>query len=89
MFEEQEAEEQEIQEDISGIVKLAPIALALPLAIPFALPLALHAIHGIGVGGIGILAASLALHPKSQELLKSSGELLSKMLPVDTIDPPE
>jgi hypothetical protein len=71
------------QEDISGIVKLAPAAFALPLAIPFALPLALHAIHGIGVGGIGVLAASLVLNPKSQELIKSSGEMLSKLLPID------
>ncbi|NTW99602.1 MAG: hypothetical protein HGB35_06695, partial [Geobacteraceae bacterium] len=65
-----------------------PVALALPLAIPFALPLALHAIHGIGVGALGVLVGSLAFNPKSQELIKSSGEQLAKMLPVDKIDPP-
>ncbi|WP_076791165.1 hypothetical protein [Chlorobium sp. KB01] len=84
MYEENETEEQATkEEDLFGIVKLVPVALALPLAIPVALPLALHAIHGIGVGGLGVLAASLALHPKSQELIKSSGELLSRILPVD------
>jgi hypothetical protein len=69
------------QTDIPGIVKLAPV-LALPLVIPLALPLALHAIHGIGVGGIGALVTSLALGPKGKELVKSSGEALYKMLPV-------
>ena len=64
---------------ISGLVKLAP--LALPLAIPLALPLLLHAIHGIAIGGIGVLAATLTLGPKGKELVKSSGEALYNMLP--------
>jgi hypothetical protein len=64
---------------MSGLVKLAP--LALPLAIPLALPLLLHAIHGIAVGGIGVMAATLTLGPKGKELVKSSGEALYKMLP--------
>ena len=65
------------QPGIPGIVKLVPV-----LAIPLALPLVLHAVHGIAVGGIGVLAATLALGPKGKELIKSSGDVLYKMLPV-------
>ena len=67
------------QQGMSGLVKLAP--LALPLAIPLALPLLLHAIHGIALGGIGVMAATLALGPKGKELIQSSGEALYNMLP--------
>ena len=67
------------QPDMSGLVKLAP--LALPLVLPLALPLLLHAIHGIAVGGIGVVAATLALGPKGKELIQSSGEALYNMLP--------
>jgi len=62
---------------IPGIVKLVPV-----LALPLALPLVLHAVHGIALGGIGALAASLALGPKGKDLIKSSGAVLYKMLPV-------
>ena len=64
---------------ISGLVQMAPIAI--PLALPLALPVLLHAIHGIAVGGIGVVAATLALGPKGKELIQSSGEALYKMLP--------
>ncbi len=64
---------------MSELVKLAP--LALPFALPLALPLLLHAIHGIAVGGIGIVAATLALGPKGKELIQSSGEALYNILP--------
>ncbi|MEI6692040.1 MAG: hypothetical protein WCL43_04910 [Chlorobium sp.] len=64
------------QPELSGIVKLVPV-----LAIPLALPLVLHAIHGIAVGGIGVLAATLALGPKGKEMIRSSGDIVNKMLP--------
>ena len=64
---------------MSGLVQLAPIAI--PLALPLALPVLLHAIHGIAVGGIGVLAATLALGPKGKDLIQSSGAALCKMLP--------
>jgi hypothetical protein len=82
MPEENAVVQQAAQPDIPGIVKLAPV-LALPLAIPLALPLALHAIHGIGVGGLGLLVTSLAMSPQSKEFIKSSGDMLSKILPVN------
>ncbi len=67
------------QQGMSGLVKLAPIAI--PLALPLALPILLHAIHGIAVGGIGVVAATLALGPKGKELIQSSSVALCNMLP--------
>ena len=68
---------------IPGIVKLVPV-----LALPLALPLVLHAVHGIAIGGIGVLAASLAFGQKGKDMIKSSGAMLYKMLPVDITPTP-
>ena len=86
MPEENAVENKTTQPDIYQLVLLAPVItlpLALPLAIPLALPLAVpfffHAIHGIGVGAIGAVAGNLLFNPKTQELLKPSGDVLNKI----------
>ena len=86
MPQENAVENKTTQPDIYQLVLLAPVItlpLALPLAIPLALPLAVpfffHAIHGIGVGAIGAVAGNLLFNPKTQELLKPSGDVLNKI----------
>ena len=67
------------QEDVPVLVKLAPV-LAFPIVLPIALPVALHAIHGLGVGAIGVMAANLVLGPRGKEFIQSSGEALCNLL---------
>ncbi len=85
MSQENAVENKTTQPDIYELVLLAPVftlPLALPLAIPLAVPFFMHAIHGIGIGAIGALAGNLLFNPKTQELLKPSGEVLNKIRPV-------
>lgn len=67
------------QEDVPALVKLAPV-LIFPFVLHFALPIAMHAIHGIGVGAIGVLAANLVLGPQGKEFIQSSGKALCGLL---------
>ena len=82
MPQENAVENKTTQPDIYELVILAPVftlPLALPLAIPLAVPFFMHAIHGIGVGAIGAVAGNLLFNPKTQELLKPSGDVLNKI----------